>query len=268
MSTPDPASLPVTVRSLAQIVRQPDWTYALFHSVDQHRLIWITRGQGRVAFDGGTFTYGPNSVLFIPAGTLHRIDLKATVFGTILEADATRVSAMPTDALHLRVRDAMAQGKFVGLVENLQKELSSPADFAQDACLLHVGLIGVWLQRTTAESQGSAKKDAARRLTATYMNRVATGFADGGNVQSFADDLNVTTTHLTRCCRAGLGQSALAVLNERIFQEARSLLAYTRVPIRQVASALGFSSSAYFTRSFQHATGSTPTAFRAKYNVA
>jgi AraC family transcriptional regulator, transcriptional activator of pobA len=44
--------------------------------------------------------------------------------------------------------------------------------------------------------------------------------------------------------------------------EARSLLLETKIPVGQIATALGFASPAYFTRAFQHKTGKSPSAFR------
>ena len=40
------------------------------------------------------------------------------------------------------------------------------------------------------------------------------------------------------------------------------MLAETKLPVARIGEALGFASPAYFTRSFQHLTGRTPTAFR------
>ena len=51
-------------------------------------------------------------------------------------------------------------------------------------------------------------------------------------------------------------------LQDRRHYEARRLLSETRLPIKEVASALGFSSAAYFSRAFQAQTGRTPSSFR------
>jgi len=74
--------------------------------------------------------------------------------------------------------------------------------------------------------------------------------------------LGVTPTHLTRCCRAACGRSAIDLLQDRRIFEARRLLAETSLPVGRVGESLGFASAAYFTRAFQHLTGLTPSAFR------
>ncbi len=194
---------------------------------------------------------------------MHRFELKTGVFGTIMEVTSDGEITMPSSPLHLRVRDATEQGKFVALVENLQREINSGAVFSERASLYHAALIGIWLER--AAGIQDRQSDATGRLVAAYMERISKDFATGRNVQAFADEMGVTTTHLTRCCKTSLRQSALQILNERIFQEARMFLAFTKTPIRDISHSLGFSSSAYFTRSFQHTTNTTPSAFRRQH---
>ncbi len=78
----------------------------------------------------------------------------------------------------------------------------------------------------------------------------------------FARLLGVTPTHLSRCCNETCGRPAHALLSDRVLYEARMMLKETTRPIHEIAAELGYGSAAYFTRSFQKATGRTPTAFR------
>ena len=68
-------------------------------------------------------------------------------------------------------------------------------------------------------------------------------------------------------CRITCGRSALQILNDRVIYEARLRLRETSTPVGEIARALGFSSAAYFTRSFTSSTGMTPTAFRREHRV-
>ena len=81
-------------------------------------------------------------------------------------------------------------------------------------------------------------------------------------MSDYARELGVTPTHLSRVCRETCGRPASALLHDRQLFEARRLLAETKIPVQDIAEALGFGSAAYFSRSFQARTGKTPTAFR------
>jgi AraC family transcriptional activator of pobA len=87
-------------------------------------------------------------------------------------------------------------------------------------------------------------------------------FREQPTVQALAQAVGITATQLNRVCRQVLGCSALAVLHARLLLEAQRELAYTTMPIKQVALDLGFADAAYFSRFFQRAVGVGPAAWR------
>lgn len=68
--------------------------------------------------------------------------------------------------------------------------------------------------------------------------------------------------HLSHVCRALKGMSALELLHERQYLEARRLRAYTDLRIGDVAQALGFEDSGYFSRFLNRCAGQSPAAYR------
>ena len=104
--------------------------------------------------------------------------------------------------------------------------------------------------------------DAAQRLSAQFSEMIEQQYRSGKSVSQYAKDLGVTPTHLSRVCNQACGRPASMLLHDRLIFEARRLLHETKMPIQKVASDLGFSSSAYFSRAFQQHTGQTPSAFR------
>lgn len=61
-----------------------------------------------------------------------------------------------------------------------------------------------------------------------------------------------------------MAQSALELLHERRLLEARRLLAYSQLPIAQIAHQLGYEDPAYFSRFFQRRVGVSPSWYRAQ----
>ncbi|MEM1301563.1 MAG: AraC family transcriptional regulator [Pseudomonadota bacterium] len=253
----------VQVLTLSQMMRDGKWRLEALHSHDDHLLFWFTKGQGKIVIDGVTRIYGPNAVVFLPAGTAFSIETKAGLFGQVAMIPERPEVPMPATPLHLRVRDLMEHGEFVGLFENLQREASRDLPGQNRACFFHAGLLGVWLERRSTAAVDAAKaQTAAERLTKRYAQLLETRYASGVSVADMAAELGVTATHLTRCCRQTCGRSAHDMLSERLMYEARDLLRRTDLPIKRIALDLGYRSAAYFTRSFQHQIGQTPSDFR------
>ena len=80
---------------------------------------------------------------------------------------------------------------------------------------------------------------------------------------ALAAALNISPAQLNRACQQLLGHPAQAVLHARLLLQAERELAYTEVPIKQIAHELGFSDAAYFTRFFRRHAGLAPSAWRA-----
>jgi AraC-like DNA-binding protein len=118
------------------------------------------------------------------------------------------------------------------------------------------------MARELARQEGMILRDASHRLAEMFATRMEAEFRSGKGVASYARQLQVTPTHLSRVCRDASGRPALALLNERIMYEARRLLLDTDLPAREIAQQLGFSSAAYFTRAFSQAVGRPPSEFR------
>lgn len=83
-------------------------------------------------------------------------------------------------------------------------------------------------------------------------------------VPRYAEQLGVTAGQLTRLCKEVTGQSSLDLINARIVHEAQRALVYTSLPVKLLASELGFDDEAYFSRFFRKHTGLTPKGFRTR----
>jgi AraC-like DNA-binding protein len=260
---PTPGFRLVPLQRLAQGGR---WRTEAMRSYSAPVLYWFTRGQGRITISGATRGYGPHNAVLLPAGTMHGFDMMGQVMGNALFFPRASGIDLPDEPIHLRLRDAQAQGEMSFQIDNIQRELDLGVNAMERALIHHAGLLVVWIERhawpqgaTTPEPRDAS---AADRLVAAFTALLERDFRKGHGVADYAAALGVTATHLSRCCKAASGRTASALLQDRLHYEARQLLRDTRVPIKDVAAALGFRSAAYFTRAFQHQTGQTPSAFR------
>jgi AraC family transcriptional activator of pobA len=96
-----------------------------------------------------------------------------------------------------------------------------------------------------------------------FRNLLDRHFRAEHSLQAYANLVGVSVGQLSRLCREVLGKSSLQVMNDRLIQEAQRELLYTSLPIKQLASELGFEDDAYFSRFFRKHTGTNPKAYRA-----
>ena len=74
----------------------------------------------------------------------------------------------------------------------------------------------------------------------------------------------VSLFHFTRVFKAATGATPLAYVTARRIERAKALLAEPRLPLAEIAFALGFASQSHFGALFKARTGATPGAYRAE----
>ena len=250
------------VRSLAKSRMRQAWRIEALHADAQHRLLWVTRGQGRVFLRGITRGYGPNTAIFVPAGTQFALELTAHTHGLALSLPVEADLGLPTRPFHLRIGTIEAQGVLTSHIEKIEREIAAAAP-AMDRALNGYGLlVSAWMARELTRQNGDVSNDAAQVLAERFSDVMEAQFRSGQGIADYAAHLSITPTHLSRVCKDASGRPAHALLTERVMSEARRLLIDTDMPAREIADTLGFSSAAYFTRAFTQATGQPPSSFR------
>jgi AraC-like DNA-binding protein len=228
---------------IPHLARTGRWRIEDTRSRPNVRIIWFTRGQGRITVQGVTRGFGPNNAVVLPAGTMHGFEMGPQVFGSIIDFPEDFAGPVPARPLHLRIREVSQQADFNAHLEAFQREINADQPGRTEALAAYATLMMIWAKRMAEAGAGDAvRDDATRRLANRYAALVEREFSAEKTVG---------------------GRSAHEVLNGRVIAEAHRLLAETQKPIREIAADLGYSSAAYFTRAFQKSTGTTPSDFRA-----
>lgn len=264
-----PASDRLAVTNIGGSTDSSRWRTEGMRAHHSPRLIFVTKGQGRITIQGSVRGFGPNNLFFLPQGTLYGMDMGATAFAQVVTIPRELAADWPEEVVHLRLRDVSGQKALTHHLDQLDHELSCGTDAGRRAAHCWAGLLAVQVARLQDTSATPETTDTpAERLVAAYADLVARDFRSGAPVASYAARLGVTPTHLTRSCKATSGKSALQLLNDRKLYEARVLLRNSDRPVGEIATHLGFRSPAYFTRAFHRETGVTPSAFRSRGPVA
>lgn len=123
------------------------------------------------------------------------------------------------------------------------------------------------LEETVAHIQAALERkrkvsDEAQRLVRKAMAYVHEHYAEPISRQDIARHVGMDEDYLTTCFRHELGVTPIAYLNRYRVSQAKRLLVETDKSITEIALAVGFSDSGYFSRVFRRETGRSPEAFR------
>ena len=86
--------------------------------------------------------------------------------------------------------------------------------------------------------------------------------ADDLNVSRIAEVMHFNPQYLTRTFKADTGMGVLEYITTERIEAAKKLLVETNIPIKEIASLVGYQDYAYFTRVFKKESGVSPKQYR------
>jgi AraC-like DNA-binding protein/quercetin dioxygenase-like cupin family protein len=227
---------------------------------------WLFVTDGGVTFETAT---GDDSLVagdavLVDAHTAHRVvsDGGATVVAATLRAAAGHRLPSP---LVVRGFDARHAG-IAAMVRvcPLSETCASPALFATSyAGLIGAAMTASWLDRLRAGAAGGptpvGERDAAvAAVTAALTARPG----EAWTVERMARTVHLSRSTLGERFRRELGRGPIEVLRDARMREARRMLRDPAHPVEHVAHAVGYGSTAAFSRAFSSHHGVGPRAWR------
>ena len=95
-----------------------------------------------------------------------------------------------------------------------------------------------------------------------FQRNVKQSYTPQKTINEYARELHITPVHLNRICQATVGKSALQVVHDFFFLEAKKYLKHTEYSVSEIAYRLNFEDPAYFSRFFSKLAGCSPRQFR------
>ncbi len=95
-----------------------------------------------------------------------------------------------------------------------------------------------------------------------FVQLVNNYYIEKRTIEEYAKLLFVTPNHLSQSVKTASDKTALSFINDRIMNEAKSLIQFTDFDIAQIAYQLNFSDPANFGKFFKKHTDQTPLEFR------
>lgn len=239
-----------------------------FH-ISEHRheqllqVLLVDTGSATAGLDGLNVALEPGDLVLIPAMVVHEYWFSEDVDGVVITLFESDIRALGFAFERAVVVQNALEPR--SLVDQVIAELRSPGvkhELVQNALLT---LLFASIERASAASISSTSSAGGTQMLAKrFRELVEKNFRETRNISDFANQLGVSHTHLNRVCSAVLGGPAQSVINRRLATEARRYLMFSDLPIKLVASELGFDDPAYFARFVSRHLGKSPLLVRAE----
>ena len=259
--------------------RKHHWKIAPHMHTSLFQIFFIYSGKLECIFEHAREVIRQPAIITVPENTLHGFNVGKNIKGIVLTISTsfieTLFSTLPgilTELNTLRVltefknpRNFEAAKHMVdGLSDEMHEEF--PGKSAVLLSYLHLLLSKIYrLSIDRREISFELSHRNAGYLRA-FRKSVKQSSSPMKSIREYAAELNITTVHLNRICQSTMGKSALEVVHDFLFLEAKKYIQHTDYSISEIAYRLNFEDPAYFSRYFKKMAGVPPKIFRSKSN--
>ncbi len=114
----------------------------------------------------------------------------------------------------------------------------------------------------SAENADSKLPLMKGEIAVKFKNLIEINFRTIKSASEYSDKLNITTGHLNDISKKEYGKTASDLIFDRVILEAKRLLYYSPMSIKEIAGILNYEDASYFSRFFKTHTKSSPEEFR------
>lgn len=244
---------------------------------------YIVQGSMKVSTAGRTWSFGKGEGFFINSNVLtsmanaehciidshlfHPVFLGGH-FNSVFETKYLHPVTQSRDIELVPLRgETEQQRKLLHLLRQLSALQQQPDTELQTRNLIsEIWLLLLNVLRQVSPSPGAADIRSKDRLL-TMIAFIQENHAEKLSLEQIAASAAVSTRECLRCFRAGIGQSPTDYLISYRVETAKKLLQTSHSSVTQIALDTGFSSPAYFSKTFRSHTGMSPQNYRKQHGT-
>jgi AraC family transcriptional regulator, transcriptional activator of pobA len=242
------------------------------HRHDYEEIIWIRRGSAEHLLDGEQVIVPANTLLIVPKGHVHRLMPSVGLEGGVVRFKDEFLPTLPVtlfsqfgglSLLLLSEEDRHAVEGLFSLIRSESRQATAhrraTVSFLVQALTSKAEEIKLW----PLEAGGNALKER-QHLWERFNDAIEEHLRTEHDVAFYAKMLGITPRRLNEVVKLFTGQNVARAIDERLVLEAKRLILFSDMSIKEIAFGLGFAEHSYFSKVFKKITGGTPAAFRKK----
>jgi AraC-like DNA-binding protein len=250
------------------------------HKHSFYHVVYFTKGAGGHSIDFVNFPVEKGQIYFMIPGQVHSWHFKETVDGYIINFSENYITSFIANHRYLdqfHFFSGNSSDQVIKLMEKVQREVeslfeqiisenNSDDEYKEDARRTAMIQLFIAISRT-ANKAGNQTNQYNSLLLRNFKKLIDSNYKTKKLTKEYAAMLYVTPNHLNALCKDVTGQSAGALIRNRVILEAKRLLINANTSISQIASELSFEDNSYFSKFFKKYVGVTPEIFRKEFET-
>lgn len=249
------------------------------HVHTYYEILWFREGGGTHTVDFNEYPIADNTLFFLSPGQVHFFDNAMAHKGIQIRLCTDFLKEEHTDedvyikynlfnAFNLQpcctINEDTAQ-RLLSVLHKLEEELADDNRIGHGdmlRSLTKIFLILIHRHCCKETDIPVIERKSAHRLFMQFRKSLELNYRHLHTVQDYADRLNVSAKTLSNSVIESSGKTPLSFINDRITLEAKRLVRFSNMMMKEIADYLGFEDPSYFVKFFKRQTGFIPSSFR------
>lgn len=276
------------VERMPELFEHSEIDDCMAHVHSFYEILWFQDGKGHHTVDFMEYNVVPGTIFFLSPGQIHHFDHKEGYKGVaikmcidLMKDNMAEDSGMGKlflkyngfhayDASPYYIIDEHTADMLRPLVEEMEDESHRQGEFGNIDILKSLLCIFMAKIQRHGTHEAAEKLDTLRpshQLFIQFRRMVEKEYPRLHTVQEYASHLNVSVRTLHKSVNECSGKTPLSIINDRIVLEAKRMVRYTDLMIKEISAELGYDDPSYFVKLFKRQTGHLPSDFREMNNV-
>jgi AraC family transcriptional activator of pobA len=245
------------------------------HRDDHYLLMLATHGQFKLNLDFELLEIVAPAMLFVFPGQVHEVLEMEQPQGWAVSFDPALIDGEFQQILEKELQGPMAlqpDTDFYRQLVSLMQLLESQQSGQQDAYTgrathgLLTALLG-WIagRITSVAADHKTKESRGTLIVQSFNGLLKQHYKTWKQPARYAAELAISVAHLNDMVKTGTGMPVSVHIRQQSVLEAKRLLCFTDLSVREIGYELGYEEPVYFGKLFRKTTGITPLQFRQQF---
>ena len=247
------------------------------HKHNYQEFIWVTEGTGTHIIDGVEHPIVPNSFHIVKKWQIHKVRLNKNAKGIVVLFDDDLVFSgstafgqykyffsNPSEKGSVLIVDEQQLPFFKATIGELLQLFYSDDEWGKQLLMQNLveSILIKTLHMMAEQNELELKFDNSLGEISSFFVLLNRNYKTNHEVQFYADELNTSVRRLNSILKENFNKTIRELLNDRIIAEAKRLLLYSNLTVKEIAHFLGFQDASYFSRLFRQKCKTTPSGYR------
>lgn len=246
------------------------------HRHEYQQIMWLRSGSAEHLLDDEVVTIPAGRLIVIPSGHIHRFVPSVDARGCFICFDNEFLPNSSYILFNQFISQATipAPAADIPALESLLALLaheSARADIYDRSVLRHLlrALIAKLEELHLRFVRMEARElSASQAIWERFNILIEQQFRSEHSVAYYARELGISPRRLGAVARLYTGRTTTEIIDHRIILEAKRLILFSSMSVKEIVFDLGFDDHSYFSKVFKKITGHPPTAYRSQQPAA